>query len=113
VYGQTNVTGRALGDYLGCARKSDGTVACWGANSDGQLGNGSVVDSTSPVAVNGMSDVVEIAAAGGATTGTDETTACSCARKRDGTIFCWGDNHSGALGNGTTVDSSLPVPVGG
>jgi alpha-tubulin suppressor-like RCC1 family protein len=36
-----------------------------------------------------------------------------CARKKDGTLWCWGDNSSGAFGNGTNVSSGTPVQIHG
>jgi alpha-tubulin suppressor-like RCC1 family protein len=41
------------------------------------------------------------------------TTLSSCALKRDHTVWCWGDNTVGQLGNGTTTNSTTPVQVVG
>jgi len=62
-----------------CALLDDGTVACWGANADGQLGRGAeggTRDSANPARVVGLSDVVEL----------DHT----CARTANGDVWCWG-----------------------
>jgi alpha-tubulin suppressor-like RCC1 family protein len=85
-----------------CARKKDGTLMCWGYNQDGELGNGTYVASNVPQQVTSLgSDVAEVSA------GVDFT----CARKKDGSLWCWGTNGVGQLGNGTTNGSFLPVQV--
>ncbi len=79
-----------------------GAVTCWGANTFGALGNGTNTDLlTAASSVSGMSTAAMVAAGG------DHT----CAVKSDGTVACWGDNSSGALGDGTTTNSNVPVSV--
>ena len=85
------------------ALKSDGTVWAWGLNSNGQLGNGTITNSSTPVQVSGLTNVVAIAGGG----------AHSLALKSDGTVWAWGLNSNGQLGNGTTTDSHTPVQVEG
>ena len=90
---------------------SDGTVYGWGANNDGQLGNGDTTGANrySPVAVD-MSGVLkgktitQISASGYST-----MTALSS----DGTVYNWGNNSQGQLGNGDTtgVDQHSPVAI--
>jgi alpha-tubulin suppressor-like RCC1 family protein len=95
-----------------CAiRDSDGTVWCWGGNANGQLGDGTMIDSATPTRVVGVTGAVEVAA------GADTT----CARSSDGSVGCWGDDSAGQLGDGAThttctgmTDCSLvPIPVPG
>jgi alpha-tubulin suppressor-like RCC1 family protein len=86
-----------------CAVISGGTVRCWGSNSFGQLGNGTLTDSTVPVTVSGISTATAVAVG----------ESHSCALLSDGTVRCWGMNALGQLGNGTTRDSSTPVTVSG
>jgi alpha-tubulin suppressor-like RCC1 family protein len=89
-----------LGDSHTCARLTDGTVRCWGANFAGQLGYGAVDDCTKyeypcgkkPGTVESLSDVTMIAAGGYHT----------CALLGDRTVKCWGDNTDGELGFTTT-----------
>lgn len=100
------VTAIAAGDQQSFALCSDGTVAAWGRNTNGQLGNGTQIGSNRPVAVDfsgilGGKSVVSLIA------GADHTlAACS-----DGTLVAWGRNHRGQLADGTLTDRSYPVEV--
>ncbi len=73
----------------------------WGDNSNGQLGNGTMIDSNIPVKTVGLLGVVSVGGGG------DH----SLAVKMNGTVWAWGSNSNGQLGNGTTNDSSSPVQV--
>lgn len=84
-----------------CARLRDGSVACWGDNSVGQVGDGSTADRRSPVLVPGLTDVIGLAA----------SPTFVCARIADGTARCWGRNDRGQLGDGTTTNRSSPAVV--
>ena len=92
------------------ALKNDGTVWAWGGNDHGELGNGTTAFSSTPVQVTDPNDpsgylsgVRAIAASG----------YHSQALKNDGTVWAWGANFYGQLGNGTTTNSSTPVQVSG
>jgi alpha-tubulin suppressor-like RCC1 family protein len=91
----------ALGFLHTCARKSDGTVLCWGMNAYGQLGDGTRVERSMPTPLPLLSSVAEIALGG----------LHSCARRTDNTIACWGFNAVGQLGDGTILDRPVPTPV--
>jgi alpha-tubulin suppressor-like RCC1 family protein len=94
------------GSFHSCAIES-GKAYCWGDNGSGQLGNGSTVGSSVPVAVD-TSGVL----AGHALTQITAGGAYTCALDAAGAAYCWGDNGTGQLGDGGTVSkSSVPVAV--
>ncbi len=82
------------GDNHSCALTKERQVKCWGSNFTGQLGDGSTVNSTRPVAVDNLTGVVNMIAAGGIHT---------CAALQAGGVQCWGNNSSGQLGNQATL----------
>ncbi|MBX7083308.1 MAG: RCC1 repeat-containing protein, partial [Nannocystaceae bacterium] len=88
-----------------CALGTDGTVKCWGDNAEGQLGNGNMIDQSTPTLVAGLSRVTSLAANGMHT----------CAVIDDGTVKCWGRNLAGELGDGgaSGIRSLTPVTVVG
>lgn len=82
-----------------CAARTQGTPRCWGANAQGQLGNGTAGAVATALDVQGISGSV-VALAGGA--------MHSCAILDTGAMFCWGSNTLGELGTGTaSADPSL------
>jgi len=88
--------------------KANGSVWCWGDNAQGQCGANTSGDSySSPVAVVGSHSFIEVMLGGGATSA--NTSALGL--KADGSVWCWGDNTLGNLGDGTTTDRSSPVAV--
>ena len=91
------------GYWHSCALSASGTVACWGANGRGQLGDGTNADRLVATQVPGLSGVRAIAA------GNRHT----CALRTDGTVLCWGDNRSRQLGVDEIASRSTPAPVGG
>jgi len=98
----TNISAIASGNYHSIALANDGTVWIWGNNAYGQLGNNSRNDSWLPTRPEGTLTNV-IAVAGGQ--------FHSIVLKNDGTVWAWGSNANGQLGNGTSVDSLIPVKV--
>jgi len=96
---------------------ADGRVWSWGNNNSGQLGNGdtTVVQRFSPGLVIGLTDVVDISASKGAGPGSISGVAAqhSLAVRRDGSVWSWGRNANGQLGDGTTTDRATPVQVPG
>ena len=107
VSGLTGVVALALGGMSSCALLSDATVSCWGRNSLGELGQGAADDNdhAAPAPVPGLSDVVQIALS---SSGDGEHV---CAVKTDGSVLCWGANHAGQLGLGTSDDDPHPTPA--
>ena len=85
--------------------KTDGTLWAWGRNSDGQLGNGTVVYYLSPIQVGSLTTWSKISVS-------QSGTCHSAAIKTDGTMWTWGSNSNGQLGNGTTINYSSPIQVG-
>jgi alpha-tubulin suppressor-like RCC1 family protein len=104
----------ASGERHSLARLSEGTLEAWGANEFGQLGVGTTIGpglclmssfacSTTPVPVNKVSGVTQIAAGAN----------FSLALLSNGTVMAWGQNSSGQLGDGTTESRDEPVEVSG
>lgn len=97
------VTAVSAGALFNCAVIHDGTVACWGRNSRGQIGDGTLINRPNPVLVPGLEDVVALA------TGAIH----ACALLGNGQVRCWGENENGQLGDGTTTDRLAPTLVVG
>ena len=100
----SGVSAIAAGNYHTCALTTGGGVKCWGANSKGQLGDGSNTSHYTPVDVQGLASGVSAIAVGG---------SHSCAVMTGGGIKCWGDNANGQIGDGTLTDRLIPVDVSG
>ena len=100
----SGVSAISVGDRFTCAVLSNGAAKCWGGNSSGNLGDGTITDRTTPVDVSGLSSGVSTIAAGGTHT---------CALLSTGGVKCWGNNSNGRLGDGTTMWSNFPVDVSG
>jgi alpha-tubulin suppressor-like RCC1 family protein len=90
-----------------CAVTSTGTAFCWGSNQLGQLGNASATSSTTPVHVSGGLTFKSVSAQG------NEIVDHTCGVTTSGAAYCWGDNRTGQLGDGTTASSTVPVVVVG
>jgi len=79
-------------------------VRCWGDNTSGQLGNGTITSSRTATGVTGLTAGVLAVGAGFGHT---------CALLTGGGISCWGYNAQGQLGDGTTYQRLIPGPVSG
>ena len=86
-----------------CALLSIGRVMCWGYNHEGQLGDGTTVDQSTPIAVSGITTA----------TGMDAGASQTCAIVAGSGVKCWGLNNYGQLGDGTMTNRSTPVAVSG
>lgn len=105
VSGLASVASVAAGDKHTCAVKSDGTLWCWGKTADGEIGDGNTTGDGGwspacrnvPVQVVALgTDVAEVAA------GASHT----CARKKDGTVWCWGLDSADQLGDGGNASAT-------
>ena len=109
VAGLSGILSISSGGVHTCVLTDEGAVKCWGFNAYGQVGNGTSgpapdSDVLSPADVVGLSSSVTALASGG---------YHSCALLAAGAAVCWGQNIAGELGNGTTVNSNVPVSVAG
>jgi len=93
-------TQAALGSAHACALGGGGTLWCWGANDQYQLGDGTKTPSATPLQIPGTS-WVDVASGG------DH----ACARTSSGALWCWGDNGNGQVGVGTTTDVGTPTQI--
>jgi alpha-tubulin suppressor-like RCC1 family protein len=102
VSGLGNVLAIAAGVWHTVALKSDGSVWVWGDNNSGQLGNGTADTSPHPTPnqASGLSSIIAIEA------GEHHVVAL----KSDGTVWTWGNNGLGQLGDGTTTNRYHPSP---
>jgi alpha-tubulin suppressor-like RCC1 family protein len=90
------------GDQHTCALDKRGVVHCWGRGFEGQLGDSSLSSEQTPVALAPFPARVLQIATGGFHT---------CARLEDNSVYCWGKNDSGQLGDGTTTNRAVPTRV--
>ena len=77
-------------------------LEAWGSNLNGNLGNGTITNRSSPVQIGALNNWAKISSG-------DRT---SLSIKTDGTLWAWGYNGSGGLGDNTTINRSSPVQVG-
>ncbi|MBK8010305.1 MAG: hypothetical protein IPK13_03095 [Deltaproteobacteria bacterium] len=101
-----HVVSMAIGQSLSCALKDDGTVWCWGQNDFGQVGDGTTNTYPSTPVQTGVNEL------GNQVLSISAGYYHACAVKTDRTVWCWGRNLDGEVGDGTTAQfRSLPVMV--
>ena len=93
----------SAGTNHGLAVRGDGTVLAWGGDYQGGLGQGALVQSSTPLALAGLSNVVSVAAGDG----------FALALTRDGRVYSWGRNVFGELGDGTRETRAEPRLIPG
>lgn len=104
VNGMADAIAIAAGDHHSLAIRADGTVWAWGRNDTGQLGIASTTGQTAPVPVTALAGAfVQIAAGAGH----------AVALRSDGTVWTWGANGVGQLGDGTATQRNTPVQAAG
>ena len=105
---QTNVTWQAVaaGRHHTAALRVVGTLWAWGRNNYGELGNGTFVTTNTPQPIQ-TNVTWQTVAAGGNTFGRGQTVAL----RADGTLWTWGSNDFGQLGNGTLMNTNTPQPI--
>jgi len=107
--GVSLVTTVSAGNNHSCGLTNTGKACCWGDNSSGQLGDGTGINNSAPVCKASFTIGEGPLIYSSISAGGDHT----CAIQQGGAAFCWGDNSSGELGNGTTTTSTIPVLVSG
>jgi alpha-tubulin suppressor-like RCC1 family protein len=100
----TNWSSVTAGHFSSFAIKDDGTIWAWGNNFYGQLGDGTTTESNIPIQIGTDTNWSSVVVGDGG----DFTVAI----KTDGTLWTWGDNSFGQLGDGTTTERSSPLQIG-
>jgi alpha-tubulin suppressor-like RCC1 family protein len=96
------------GGFFSLGLRSNGSLWAWGNNGQGRLGDGTTTNRGSPVSVvGGFTDWCQIS------TIPEFSGNHSVGLRQNGTLWAWGSNNSGQLGDGTTTDRSSPVSVVG
>lgn len=90
-----------------CSIDTSAGFWCWGDNTFGQLGDGTMTQHPSPTRVALQNDAGTTAGVQRACVGASHT----CAVTSDGNIWCWGNNASGQLGTGDTMPRSMPTRI--
>ena len=101
------ITQIAAGDSHSAAVTKDGDLYMWGTNGSGQLGIQSNAASNIPVKVNNSSSTLPEKSVKYVALGTYHSAAIT----KDGSLYMWGYNNYGQLGNGSTTNSYTPVKI--
>lgn len=106
----TGITAIASGGNHSLALKSDGIVWTWGYGKEGQIGNGTDTSKNTPVQAINLSDIITIAGNIGHPS-PSQSSGHSIALKANGTVWTWGINNYGQLGDGTNKNRNTPILV--
>jgi alpha-tubulin suppressor-like RCC1 family protein len=111
VTGLSDAVELGVGSWHTCARRGDGSVACWGRNLApgsldrpfpvGWVGDGTTETRLAPTAVVDVTDAAQL----------EVSVSHSCVRRATGALVCWGNNSLGGLGDNTTTNRLVPTPV--
>lgn len=101
----TDVISIAAGGSHSAAAKKDGTVFVWGANGSGQLGDGTSSPRLVPTALSNLQGVTAVAA------GLNHTLAFKSDGEPTGSVWVWGGNQYGEIGDATTTLRRTPTQV--
>jgi alpha-tubulin suppressor-like RCC1 family protein len=93
----------SAGAFSTCGTRARGALYCWGTNLDGEIGDGTNTTQLTPTREATNSTWKQVALGLGAQV---------CAIRVDGALFCWGNNDTGEVGDGTTTDRNTPTEVG-
>ena len=93
----------SAGSAHNCAIRTNGSLHCWGDGSAGQIGDGAGGTSGTPSQVGSQFDWTDVTAGEG---------EHSCGRRANGSLWCWGSNAQGQLGDDSDEDRDIPVQVG-
>ena len=99
----TNWASVSAGNLHSLAVKTDGTLWAWGSNVQGELGDGTATGKSSPIQIGSLTNWSKVSAG---------RNSFSLAVKTNGTLWAWGYNIDGMLGDGTTTTRSSPVQIG-
>lgn len=106
-FNRRNIAELDVGDSHVCARSTANRAFCWGFGAFGQLGDNDDQDRPRPSAIVTSAPGLFPRNVATVTTGGDH----SCAITTAGALFCWGRNHQGQLGDDSSEDRLVPVPV--
>ena len=91
------------GETYTCARQNNGAVVCWGDNTQGQLGDGTLLSRETPARVSNLGNLSELVAG----------RFFACGKLESGGVSCWGYNVVGGVGSTLGGPARIPVPVPG
>ena len=103
----TNIVQISAGSFTTFALTKAGNISAWGRNSSGEIGDNSIFDRFLPVYVKGVGNIGNLDNVGLAVGGGSH----GLALKNDATVFSWGNNIDGQLGDGTYFPRLTPVQI--
>ena len=93
----------SIGEGHACGIRTDGSLACWGANDASQLGDGTTTSHPAPITIAPNTSWIAIAVGG----------KSSCGLHADGTAWCWGSNIRGQVAKAPSPPVITPTSLGG